>query len=402
MPSLIPAENWDYSLKDLFYGLNGALSQNKNHEKIAIEKIGTCLPIRSGRAAIVLALKALNLQPGGRVAVPLYSCPAVFKAIDKAGCTPVFVDIERDTFCMSAKDLAAKRDQIDAVIAIHMFGNLCDMHGLLAVAREKPIIEDCAQSLGSDIHGHMSGTFGTMAIFSFRSGKYLSVGEGGALYARNPETMSRLEFIMNGMSIPTRTMEVQHAIKTYIRSKLRTRPLYGLIGSKLWKIYNRTVDYSAKTPVLLSTILQHDLRLTKQRLTKFARILNKQRANADYYSNHLKINPDMICFEKSDTFYNRFAYPILFSSIEKRDALADYLFKKKIDTIKPYQDCAEIASKYYGYAGGCPVAELVAKTVLIIPSHSRLKQFELDYIVNCFNKGWAKVTARPIQDFPIS
>jgi dTDP-4-amino-4,6-dideoxygalactose transaminase len=100
--------------------------------------------VRSARAAIIVAIKALNLSPGASIGVPLYCCPVVFKAIEAAGCKPCFIDIDPGTFCISAKDLSAKSAQIDALIAVHMFGNLCDMPGIQEAAQDKPIIEDCA------------------------------------------------------------------------------------------------------------------------------------------------------------------------------------------------------------------------------------------------------------------
>jgi dTDP-4-amino-4,6-dideoxygalactose transaminase len=90
--------------------------------------------------------------------------------------------VEPETYCLSAGDLSAKRSQIDAVIAVHMFGNLCDMPSLQEAAEGKPIIEDCAQSLGSKLDGRPAGSFGTIAAFSFRSGKYLSAGEGRSVF----------------------------------------------------------------------------------------------------------------------------------------------------------------------------------------------------------------------------
>ena len=82
-----------------------------------------------------------------------------------------FIDVDPTTFCMSASDLYAKRSQVDAVIAVHLFGNLCNMASLQEVAQGKPIIEDCAQALGSNIQGRIAGSFGAIAFFSFRSGQ---------------------------------------------------------------------------------------------------------------------------------------------------------------------------------------------------------------------------------------
>lgn len=391
MLNIIPTESWEYNLHDLFIGLTALLRTNKNSHFMYIQGVGNCIPFRSGRVAIIAAIKALELKPGASIAVPLYSCPVVFKAIKEVGCIPVFIDIDRETFCISPEDLSKKISRVDAVVAIHIFGHLCDMHRLIEVVRGKPIIEDCAQSLYSKINGYMSGTIGTIGIFSFRSGKYLSVGEGGAIFSKNPEIRSRLSTIVSSMKVPSKTEEVKHILKTYLRTKLRCRPLFGLIGRKIWQIYNRKVDFAEKTPIIFSQILNSDRRITLKRLVNLNNKIQMQRMYAEYYLNNLRLDSNMLFSEKPGTFYNRYAYPIVFSSIEQRDAMANYLLRKKIDTVKPYQDIAEIASEHYGYKGDCPVTEQVSKFILIIPSYYKLKKHDIHYICACFNDGLKKI-----------
>jgi dTDP-4-amino-4,6-dideoxygalactose transaminase len=134
---------------------------------------------------------------------------------------------------MSSRDMLAECSQLDAVLAVHMFGNLCDIGGLQVSAQGRPIIEDCAPALGSMRQGRMAGSFGAISFFSFRSGKYLSVGEGGALFSRNEEMLSRISRIADGMAVPNRTRDCAHAIVTYAKSILRSKPLYGIIGHRM-------------------------------------------------------------------------------------------------------------------------------------------------------------------------
>ena len=266
MIGLLPAEHWEYRFSDIIRGMAAALGPREQSGMLNIAGLGNCIPARSARAALIAAIKALELPAGARIGVPLYCCPVVFKAIKAAGCTARFIDVEPATSCMSAEDLSAKRSQVDAVIAVHMFGNLCDMPGLQEAAQGKPIIEDCAQSLGSKLDGRMAGSFGAIAAFSFRSGKYLSVGEGGALFSNNADICSRLSQLISEMPAPSRAEEFTHVAITYIRSKLRSKPLYGMVGYPLWSIYNKTVDYSAKSPIVLSQTYRSDLAITIKRL----------------------------------------------------------------------------------------------------------------------------------------
>lgn len=391
MFGLVPAENWDYKVSDIIRGLASALDSKKPNKMVDIAGIGSCIPTRSGRSAIVTAIRALDLPPGARIGVPLYSCPVVFKAIKASGCRACFIDMEPDTFCLSAGDLSAKRSKLDALIVIHMFGNMCDMPSVLKVVKGIPIIEDCAQSLGSKLDGRMAGSFGTIAVFSFRSGKYLSVGEGGALFSSLKHVHSRLAQLIAEMPVPGRAEECMHVAKTYIRSSLRSRPLFGAVGYPLWRIYNKKVDYTAKTPIVNGQIYKPDLDLTSHRLSFIDNAIKRQRTNADYYSRTLNLDSGMLCSEKAGAFYNRYLYPITFPSSKHRDMMADYLFRRQIGTIKPYQDIVEVAASHYGYSGDCPVTEQISKRILAIPSHYNLKQGDVQRIGNCLNEGWEEI-----------
>lgn len=391
MFGLLPAENWDYKVSDIIRGLASALDSKKPNRMVDIAGIGSCIPTRSGRSAIVTAIRALDLPLGARIGVPLYSCPVVFKAIKASGCRACFIDMEPDTFCLSVEDLSAKRSELDALIVIHMFGNMCDMPSVLKVAKGMPIIEDCAQSLGSKLDDRMAGSFGTIAVFSFRSGKYLSVGEGGALFSSLKDVRSRLAQLIAEMPVPGRAGECMHVAKTYIRSSLRSRLLFGAVGYPLWRIYNKKIDYTAKTPIVNGQIYKPDLDLTSHRLSFIDNAIKRQRANADYYSRTLNLDSGMLCSEKAGAFYNRYLYPITFPSSKHRDMMADYLHSRQINTIKPYQDIAEIAASHYGYAGDCPVTERISKRILAIPSHYNLKQGDVQRIAHCLNEGWEEI-----------
>lgn len=328
------------------------------------------------------------MPPGAGIGVPLYCCHVVFKAIEAAGCVPRFIDIDPTTFCMSAEDLFAKRSKLDAVITVHMFGNLCDNSGLKAAARGKPIIEDCAQSLGSKLYGRLAGSFGDIAFFSFRSGKYLSVGEGGALFSSREDVRSRVSEIVAAMPSPGRVEECAHVVKTYIKSIFRTKPLYGVMGYHLWNILNKKMNLSEKSGVTLSRVYKADLSIVKKRLPLLDSVIERQRANADFYSSTLKLDPGMLCSEKPCTFYNRYQYPITFPSSEHRNFIADYLLNRQIDTIKYLDEVVGVAAKHYGYAGDCPVAERLSKRVLIIPSYYSLKKRVIQRIAECLNAWW--------------
>ena len=394
MLGLLPFELWDYRLSDALLSLPPLVRCRADYMSFSIPGLGDCIPARSARVALVAAIKALGLPPGARIGVPLYCCPVVFKSITAAGCCCRFVDVDLDTYCMSASDLEKKRDGIDAVVAVHMFGNMCDMSELARAAGGKPIIEDCAQSLGSMAGERPSGSFGSIAAFSFRSGKYLSVGEGGAIFAADKMLRERLLELVASMPTPGRKEELVHVAKTYIRSALRRKPLYGLIGYRVWSRYNRNVAFAEKSPIVFSQTFLSDYTLAARRLASIDAAIARQRANAACYQQTLDLDPSMLCFEKSGMYYNRYVYPLLFGSSRERDFVADYLHRARIGTAKPYSDIAATAALEYGYTGDCPTAEQIAQRVLAVPSHHGLREREVRRIAKCVNSGWAAIAGR--------
>jgi len=391
MFSLIPTENWDYGFGDLMRGLPSAILSRGLALHINIIGVGRCLPTRSARVGIALALKGLQLRPGASVAVPLYCCPVVLRAIAEAGCRARFIEVEPYTYCMSATDLAAKSSEVDAVIAVHMFGNLCDVPALRKAAPCKPIIEDCAQAIGSRLEDRPTGSFGDIAVFSFRSGKYISAGEGGAVYSSSPEIESRLSKLISQLPVPSRRDEVVHVFTTCLRSMLRTQPLWGLVGNALWSGYTRKVSPMSQASIVHSQIYQTDWDLIVRRMTILPAMIERQRWNADYYTRNLTVDSGMICPEAPGTFFNRLQFPLLVPSAEQCHLLAKRLQRDRISTARPYKDIVAIAKERYGYSGDCPQSERIAKSVIVIPCNYALGTAEVERISTCVSRAWAEI-----------
>jgi dTDP-4-amino-4,6-dideoxygalactose transaminase len=385
---LVPTEAWEFSLKDVIAGLIASIFPGPENVRLDLDGLGQGIPVRSGRAGIVIALKSLGLKKDAGVGVPLYCCPVVFKSIVEAGCKPVFIDTEPGEYCVSPVSLEAKIADIDAVIAVHMFGHMCDMPALLDIAHGKPIIEDCAQSLGSLWAGKPSGSFGNISVFSFRSGKYLSAGEGGALFSGDAGMQSLIDSIVKAMPMPGRSESCAHVIKTYVRSKLRSQPLWGPIGSRVWALYNKKTGFIAKSPIHIGRIFPADLKITSQRMAGLRLVIEKQKSNAEYYLRELALPSEMVCLERRGAFYNRFMFPIKFRSAAECAAAADYLRRRGISTSRPYMDVLEGAPRHYGYRGDCPNAEKTLARTLVIPVHYKLKKRSLVHIAGSINEAW--------------
>jgi perosamine synthetase len=140
--------------------------------------------VSSGTAALHLALLALGVGTGHEVILPSFVCTALWHAVRYTGATPVLADIEADAFNLSACDVMPRLTKnTKAIIVPHMFGQSADLDILLNLGI--PVIEDCAQSLGSHYRGKPTGTFGTAAIFSFYATKVIAAGEGGMVVSRD-------------------------------------------------------------------------------------------------------------------------------------------------------------------------------------------------------------------------
>ena len=136
----------------------------------------------NGTVAIHLALLALGLGPGDEVIVPTLTYIASVNAIVYTGATPVFADSVAATWQVSVDDVRAKiTSHTRAIMAVHLYGQPCDMHALRALADEHGLflIEDCAEAFGSYIGERHVGGFGHIATYSFFGNKTITTGEGG-------------------------------------------------------------------------------------------------------------------------------------------------------------------------------------------------------------------------------
>ncbi|WP_340303365.1 DegT/DnrJ/EryC1/StrS family aminotransferase [Roseobacter sp. HKCCD7870] len=157
------------------------------------------LAVSSCSAALFLSLEALGLKQGARVIIPAFTFAAVPSSIVHARMQPVLVEVG-ENYRIDLDDFTAKIDQdIDAVLISHMRGHTSDMDAIKALcdARNIPVIEDAAHSLGTLWHGKKIGTIGKVGCFSFQSYKMINAGEGGILISNDPDLIARA-VIMSG------------------------------------------------------------------------------------------------------------------------------------------------------------------------------------------------------------
>src|ERR1039457_7168891 len=134
--------------------------------------------VANGTDGITIALRAMGVGPGDEVVVPSFTFYASAEAIPPTGATPVFCDIDPDSYCVTAETVrAALTPRTKAVIAVHLFGNVAPIAEIEALG--VPVLEDAAQAAGSTSLSGRPGALGTAATFSFFPSKNLGCFEIG-------------------------------------------------------------------------------------------------------------------------------------------------------------------------------------------------------------------------------
>lgn len=166
----------------------------------------------SGTLAIQLALETLGVGPGDEVIVPALTFIATVNPVRYVGATPVFVDVDPETYGLDpALVEAALTERTKAILPVHLFGHPVDFDALQALAQPRgiAIVEDATEALGSSYRGRLCGTLGDVAAFSFNGNKVITSGGGGMLLAGDPERLDHLRHLTLQARVPG-TLEYLH------------------------------------------------------------------------------------------------------------------------------------------------------------------------------------------------
>ncbi len=318
----------------------------------------------SGSDALFLALLALDLQPGDEILTTPYTFFATVGAICRAGAVPVFVDIEPETFNMDMGLLTATLDahpKVRAIIPIHLFGGCADMDPLcsIAAARGILVIEDAAQSIGSEYKGRRAGSLGDMACFSFFPSKNLGgYGDGGMLTTNDAELAERL-------------------------TALRVH------GSKR-KYYHDYIGINSRLDALQAAVLRVKFKYLDSWTS------GRQR-NAAIYGDFLAGMDIPVTPPSTKPYQTRHVYNQFAILCEERDGLQGYLKQHGVGSEIYYplplhlQTCfAHLGHK----AGDFPVSEQLAKDSLAVPIYSELQPSDIEYVCGLMGSFYAARNTR--------
>lgn len=339
-------------------------------EKEIAEMTGArhALSVSSGTDALLLALMALNIKPGDEVLCPAFTFFATAGAVSRLGAVPVFTDICPICFNLDVNDARAKiTSKTKAIIPVHLFGQCADMDPIMALAKEHGlrVVEDAAQSIGSQYKGRQSGTMGDFGTYSFFPSKNLGgFGDGGMLVTNDDELAEFAKVLRN------------HGAKP--------------------KYYHHYVGANFRMDTLQCAMLS-------VKVKRYAQYTADRQRNAAHYTAELQKLPGVVqadpahfkCVSAQDTWLAaqnaRIVLPVAYAHNDhiwnqytlrvlggQRDALRDHLTAKKIGcevyypvTLDQQQCFADLPESS---RTGCDISHRLASEVMSIPIYGELTE----------------------------
>lgn len=307
--------------------------------------------VASGTDALHLALRAADIGPGDEVITTPFTFIATAEAISYVGAVPVFVDIRPDTFNMDISQIPSRiTKRTRAVLPVHLYGQAADMDPLMEIAKKHDlrVIEDCAQSFGSEYKGKKTGSFGEMGCFSFFPSKNLGCyGDGGMIITDDQKLAERLQSLRNH-------------------------------GSKV-RYYHDEIGYNSRLDEIQAAILN----------VKFKRIdmyNESRRKNAALYNGYLKAPGIQTPVESGNGKHVYHQYTI---RLKDRDAVKKRLDDTKMSSMIYYPVPLHLQSAYKDLGmgpGSLPVSEQAAQEVLSLPMYPELTGEQIRTVAEAVKK----------------
>ena len=313
------------------------------------------IPCANGTDALQIAMMGLGLKPGDEVITPSFTYIATTEVIALLGLTPVFVEVDSETFCMDPTVLEqAITSKTKAIVPVHLYGQAANMEEILRIAKAHKlfVIEDNAQAIGCDYYfstGEVAktGTMGHIGCTSFFPSKNLGCfGDGGAMMTNDDELASKLRMIANhGQS------------KRYYHDQVGCNSRLDSVQAAVLRIKLQHLDSYNDARQNLAAFYDH----------AFQSIPNVQVPVRKAYSTHV---------------YHQYTLQVL---PELRDRLHDYLSERDIPSMIYYPIPAHRQLMFSAF--GCesldlPVTDYLTERVISLPMHTEMKQDQRDYIVS--------------------
>lgn len=313
--------------------------ENKLREYLNVKHV---VSVGNGTDALLISLLSLNLDKKN-VIVPAFSFFATSEAVVQAGLNPIFVDIKREDCNINVDEIEKNIDEnTGAILPVHLFGNPANLDRIqqLAIKYDLKIIEDVAQSFGSEFKGKKLGTIGDAGCFSFFPTKTLGAyGDGGAIATNN-------DFIAENASI------------------------YKNHGSKT-KYLNDVFGYNSRLDSIQASILN-------LKINKIDKWIQNRIAAGNYYDESLVKLKEIEILDNSNSTFNY--YSILIKN-NLRNNLQTYLNDNNISTAIYYPKTLP-SLKAHNIKKVFPVAEKICEDIISLPIWPNISNQELDYTIS--------------------
>jgi len=314
--------------------------------------------VNSGTSALHLALLAAGIGPGDEVITTPFTFVASVAAILYAGATPVYIDIDPESYNLDPGKLEpAITPRTKAILPVHIFGQPADMTPLLDIARSRGIlvIEDAAQAHGAEYNGQLAGSLADLACFSFYPGKNLGAyGEAGAVVTANPEYAKTIRLLRSWGE----SRRYYHDLRGF---NYRMEGIQGAI---------------------LRVKLRHLERWTEAR-----------RSHAALYDALLKDSGVVTPRQKP---YARHVYHVYAVRTQNRDALVEALKAADIQYGIHYPIPVHLQRAYrdsrYG-EGSFPVAERIAGEVLSLPIYPEMQRAQIEEVCEVVSRNACAISS---------
>jgi UDP-2-acetamido-2-deoxy-ribo-hexuluronate aminotransferase len=310
------------------------------------------IPCANGTDALQIALMALGLVPGDEIITPSFTYIATTEVIALLGLKPVFVDVDKDTFCIDPSLIeAAVTPKTKAIVPVHLYGQTSNMEAIMEIATKHNlfVIEDNAQAIGSDYHmpsGDVkSGTIGHIGCTSFFPSKNLGCfGDGGAIFTNDDKLAASMKMIAN-----------------HGQSK---------------KYHHDVVGCNSRLDSVQAAVL-------KIKLTHLDEYISARRKVADYYDNYFANIEGIKTPYRGDKSKHVFhQYTLTLEGID-RDGLNSYLAEKDIPSMIYYPIAAHNQKMFASFGSSntyLPVTDWLTERVLSLPIHTEMEVEQLEHI----------------------
>jgi dTDP-4-amino-4,6-dideoxygalactose transaminase len=335
--------------------INGPEVSEFQKEMEAYLGVKHVIPCANGTDALQIALMALGLKPGDEVITPSFTYIATTEVIALLGLKPVFVEVEKDSFCVDPAAIeAAITPKTKAIVPVHLYGQAANMDAIMEIANSHGlfVVEDNAQAIGSDYHhtngkSSKTGTIGHIGCTSFFPSKNLGCyGDGGAIFTNDDELAGKLRMIAN-----------------HGQSK---------------RYYHDVVGCNSRLDSIQAAVLRIKLR-------ELDHYIDARRKVADHYDQFLS-QFEGVTVPVRDK-YSRHVfhqYTLQLNGID-RDALHGFLASKDVPSMIYYPVPAHRQKMFASFGSGetnLPLTDWLTERVISLPIHTEMEQEQLDHICN--------------------